>query len=129
MSLIQLKDLSRSYFIGGSEIKALKPINMSVEKGEFLAIFGQSDSGKSTMLNMLGILDKPSSGQYLLEGDNVAGLSDRQMAAVRCRKIGIIFQSFSLFTHLNINFAPIFGLFWYRESRNPQIMDSMVLLP
>lgn len=54
------------------------------------------------MLNMLGILDKPSSGQYLLEGDNVAGLSDRQMAAVRCRKIGIIFQSFNLFSHLNI---------------------------
>ena len=102
MPLIQLKKLSRSYHVGGSEIKALRPIDLSIEKGEFLAIFGQSGSGKSTMLNMLGILDRPSSGEYLLEGDNVANLSDRQMAAVRCKKIGIIFQSFNLFTHLNI---------------------------
>ena len=102
MSLIELKQLRKSYKVGGSEIEALKPIDLKIETGEFLAIFGQSGSGKSTLLNMLGILDRPSSGEYLLEGKNVAGLSDRQMAAVRCRKIGIIFQSFNLFKHLNI---------------------------
>lgn len=102
MSLIELKRLRKSYKVGGTEIEALKLIDMNVEKGEFLALFGQSGSGKSTLLNMLGMLDKPSSGEYFLEGKNVSGLSDRQMAAVRCRKIGIIFQSFNLFKHLNI---------------------------
>ena len=102
MSLIHLKNLRKCYKVGKSEIEALKPINLDVPKGEFLAIFGQSGSGKSTLLNMLGILDRPSNGEYILDGENVAGLSDNQMAEVRCRKIGIIFQSFNLFPHLNI---------------------------
>ena len=102
MPLIDIRDICKFYKTGGAVIKALKPINMQVETGEFLAIFGQSGSGKSTLLNMLGILDRPSSGEYFLEGEDVAGLTDKQMAAVRCRKIGIIFQSFNLFKHLNI---------------------------
>lgn len=102
MSLIDIRQICKSYKTGGAIINALKPIDMKVEVGEFVAIFGQSGSGKSTLLNMLGILDRPTSGEYFLEGDDVAGLTDKQMAAVRCQKIGIIFQSFNLFKHLNI---------------------------
>ena len=102
MSLIQLQGISRVYGMGENAVHALRPSDLSVEEGSFVAIFGASGSGKSTMLNMLGLLDEPTSGSYLLEGQNVANLSDVERSNIRCRKVGIIFQSFNLFPHFSI---------------------------
>lgn len=102
MSLIQLQGISRVYGSGPTAVHALRPADLSVEEGSFSAIYGPSGSGKSTMLNMLGLLDEPTSGSYLLEGRNVANLSDADRSDIRCRKIGIIFQSFNLFPHFSI---------------------------
>jgi len=100
--LIQLQGISRVYGRGETAVHALRPATLSVEEGTFVAVYGASGSGKSTMLNMLGLLDEPTSGSYLLEGQNVAHLSDADRSAIRCRKIGIIFQSFNLFPHFSI---------------------------
>ena len=102
MSLIQLQGISRVYGSGSTAVHALRPSNLCIEEGTFVAIFGQSGSGKSTMLNMLGLLDEPTAGSYLLEGQNVAKLSDTERSEIRCRKVGIIFQSFNLFPHFSI---------------------------
>jgi putative ABC transport system ATP-binding protein len=102
LSLIQLQGISRIYGSGENAVHALRPCELSVEEGTFVAIYGASGSGKSTMLNMLGLLDEPTSGSYLLEGQNVANLSDTERSDIRCRKIGIIFQSFNLFPHFSI---------------------------
>jgi putative ABC transport system ATP-binding protein len=102
VSLVELKGICRVYGSGEAAVHALRPSTLSIEEGSFVAIYGASGSGKSTMLNMLGLLDEPTSGEYLLEGQNVAKLSDAQRSAIRCRKIGIIFQSFNLFPHFSI---------------------------
>lgn len=102
MSLIQLQGISRIYGSGPTAVHALRPADLSIEEGTFVAIYGASGSGKSTMLNMLGLLDEPTAGSYLLEGNNVAKLSDAERSNIRCRKIGIIFQSFNLFPHFSI---------------------------
>jgi putative ABC transport system ATP-binding protein len=100
--LIQLQGISRVYGSGEAAVHALRPATLSVEAGTFVAVYGASGSGKSTMLNMLGLLDEPTSGSYLLEGQNVAKLSDKDRSDIRCRKVGIIFQSFNLFPHFSI---------------------------
>lgn len=102
MSLIELQGISRVYGSGPAAVHALRPSTLSVEEGTFVAIYGASGSGKSTMLNMLGLLDEPTSGDYLLEGRNVAKLTDAARSEIRCREIGIIFQSFNLFPHFSI---------------------------
>ena len=102
MSLIQLKEVSRVYGSGPAAVHALRSSTLSVEEGTFVAIYGASGSGKSTMLNMLGLLDEPTFGDYFLEGRNVAKLSDAARSEIRCRKVGIIFQSFNLFPHFSI---------------------------
>jgi putative ABC transport system ATP-binding protein len=100
--LIHLKGISRVYGSGAAAVHALRPATLRIEEGTFVAIYGASGSGKSTMLNMLGLLDEPTAGDYLLEGRNVAKLSDAERSDIRCRKIGIIFQSFILFPHFSI---------------------------
>ncbi len=102
MSLIQLQGISRVYGSGPAAVHALRPADLSIEEGTFVAIYGASGSGKSTMLNMLGLLDEPTAGSYLLEGNNVAKLSDADRSNIRCRKIGIIFQSFNLVPHFSL---------------------------
>lgn len=102
MSLIELQGISRIYGSGPTAVHALRPAMLHIEAGTFSAVFGASGSGKSTMLNMLGLLDEPTAGAYLLEGRNVAQLSDSERSEIRCRKIGIIFQSFNLFPHFSI---------------------------
>ncbi|MBN2712190.1 MAG: ABC transporter ATP-binding protein, partial [Planctomycetes bacterium] len=88
--------------MGQTEVHALKPTNLSFDKGVFTAIMGPSGSGKSTMLNLLGMLDRPSAGQYVLEGKDVANLDDNALSEIRCSRIGIIFQSFNLFPNYTI---------------------------
>lgn len=102
MSLIELQGISRVYGSGNAAVHALRSATLNVEEGTFVAIYGASGSGKSTMLNMLGLLDEPTAGAYLLEGQNVAKLSDVERSDIRCRKVGIIFQSFNLFPHFSI---------------------------
>ena len=99
--LISLKNICRSYRNGDQELLVLKNINLEVHEGEFVAVMGPSGSGKSTLMNTIGMLDTPSSGQYFLDGKEVAGLGEKQLAKVRIQEIGFVFQQFFLLSKLN----------------------------
>jgi len=94
--VIQAEGLTKVYKMGEVEVQALRGLSLQVRRGEALAIMGPSGSGKSTLMSILGCLDRPSSGKYILDGEPVSGLSDDQLASIRNRKIGFIFQSFNL---------------------------------
>ena len=94
--LIEVEDLTKIYTMGTVEVQALRGISFSIEKQEFVSIMGPSGSGKSTLMDILGCLAKPTSGTYLLEGNEVAGMSDNNLAVVRNQKIGFVFQAFNL---------------------------------
>jgi len=98
--IIQIKNLMKTYKIGGETVHALNNVSLEIKKGEFLAIIGPSGSGKSTLMNMLGCLDRPDSGEYLLEGKDIGKMNDNQLASIRNQKIGFIFQNFNLLTKL-----------------------------
>jgi putative ABC transport system ATP-binding protein len=94
--VIQVEDVHKYYDLGETRVHALRGVSAQIERGEFVAIMGASGSGKSTFMNILGCLDKPSSGRYLLEGIEVSSLSKKELAAIRNRKIGFVFQGFNL---------------------------------
>lgn len=94
--LIQLKNIHKSYPLDGFNLEILKGINLEIAAGEFVAIMGPSGSGKSTLMNILGCLDTPTSGEYILDGENIEHLSGDQLAEIRNRKIGFVFQGFNL---------------------------------
>ena len=94
--ILELKDICKTYLQGKLEVPVLKDVTLSVDEGEYVAIMGPSGSGKTTLMNIIGCLDSPTSGEYLLEGKNVAGISDKKMSDVRLRSIGFVFQSFYL---------------------------------
>jgi putative ABC transport system ATP-binding protein len=96
MPLIQIHDLTRRYVMGTETVHALRGVSLSIERGEYIAIMGPSGSGKSTLMNLLGCLDSPSSGYYELNGVNVAHMDDNELAEIRNREIGFVFQSFNL---------------------------------
>ena len=96
MELINLSDIYKIYNVGGEEVRALDGVNLKINNNEYLAIMGPSGSGKSTMMNMIGCLDTPTSGVYLFEGEEVHVMDDGQLASIRNRKIGFVFQTFNL---------------------------------
>lgn len=99
--IIEIHDLVKIYDTGAIKVTALKGINLGIEKKEYVAIMGASGSGKSTLLNIIGCLDSPTSGEYLLDGIDVSSLNDGQLAAIRNRKIGFVFQAFNLLPRIN----------------------------
>ena len=99
--LIRIIDMYKIYNPGPNEVRALDGVSLTVDEGEFVAIVGHSGSGKSTLMNMLGCLDTPTTGEYFLEGKNVAQLSDDELSDIRNRHIGFIFQGFNLIPSLN----------------------------
>ena len=96
MALIRLDKVSRRYQMGGETIHALREVSVQIERGEYVAIMGPSGSGKSTMMNLIGCLDTPTSGTYELNGTDVSDMDDNQLAEVRNREIGFVFQTFNL---------------------------------
>ncbi|MBD5536232.1 MAG: ABC transporter ATP-binding protein [Lachnospiraceae bacterium] len=99
-ALVEIRDVCKIYNPGENEVRALDHVNVSVKEGEFVAIIGQSGSGKSTLMNILGCLDVPTSGTYMLHGQDVSGFSDNELSDVRNREIGFIFQGFNLIQNL-----------------------------
>jgi putative ABC transport system ATP-binding protein len=95
-SAIRIQDVHRIYELGESRVHALRGISLEIHKGEFVAIMGSSGSGKSTLMNILGCLDRPTSGDYFLDGINVAQLAKKELAAIRNRRLGFVFQGFNL---------------------------------
>jgi putative ABC transport system ATP-binding protein len=95
-TIIEVRDLKKDFYVGDITVHALKGINMEIKEGEFVAIMGTSGSGKSTMLNVLGCLDKPTSGSYLLDGISMGELSKNELAGLRNNKLGFVFQSYNL---------------------------------
>ena len=98
--MIVLQNVSRTYSIGGTEVHALAGVDLEVDKGEFVAVMGQSGSGKTTMMNVIGLLDRPSGGRYMLEGHDVSQLPENTRARLRGQAFGFVFQSYNLLPRL-----------------------------
>jgi len=99
-SILQLEDIRKSYYLGKQQLPVLKGISMGISKNEYVALMGPSGSGKSTLMNILGCLDSPSGGRYILNGNDVSRMADDDLAAVRNKEIGFVFQQFNLLPRL-----------------------------
>lgn len=100
-NVIEVRDIKKMYKMGEVEVHALRGVSFDIERGEVVSIMGPSGSGKTTLMNMLGCLDRPSSGDYFLDGELVSNLTDDQLAVIRNRKVGFVFQSFNLLSRVS----------------------------
>lgn len=103
-NVIEVRDLTKTYKMGEVEVQALRGVSFTIQRGEVVSIMGPSGSGKSTIMNTLGCLDRPTSGDYFLDGESVAQMNDDQLASVRNRKVGFVFQSFNLLSRQTATF-------------------------
>lgn len=99
--ILNMQDICKSYYIGDQELEVLHNVNLTIKSGEFLSILGPSGSGKSTIMNIIGCLDVPTSGKYILSGEDIAYLDEIELAKVRNKEIGFVFQSFQLLPRMN----------------------------
>lgn len=126
--LISITDIGRKYVIGTEEIHALRSVNLVIYKGEFVALMGPSGSGKSTLMNILGCLDTPSKGTYILNGTNVSALDDNELAEIRNKEIGFVFQTFNLLprsTSLDNVALPLVYAGFSKEARTKKATEAL----
>lgn len=127
-SVIQLKDITKSYYMGKQVLQVLKGITLSINKNEYVALMGPSGSGKSTLMNILGCLDSPTSGSYILNGQDVSQMVDNELAEVRNKEIGFVFQQFNLLPRLtaleNVALTLVYAGI-SRKQRNDIAMDVL----
>ncbi|MBR1777347.1 MAG: ABC transporter ATP-binding protein [Alphaproteobacteria bacterium] len=131
--VIEIKDVCKTYFMGGGmKQDVLKHINMTVEEGEFVAIMGPSGAGKSTFMNVLGCLDRPTSGQYILGGKEVSSMNDNEQAHIRNRMIGFVFQGFNLLMRRtltdNVSLPLIYANDTTKEERIKRAVEKLELV-
>jgi putative ABC transport system ATP-binding protein len=124
--ILSIRDLKRDFQMGGETIHALNGISFEVQAGEFITIMGSSGSGKTTLLNILGCLDQPTSGEYLLDGINIAGLSRDELAQLRNRKLGFVFQSYNLLPRTSAIENVELPLLYNREVSNLQRRERAI---
>jgi putative ABC transport system ATP-binding protein len=121
-TIIRMSNIKKVYDTGKVKVEALKEINLEIHKGEMVAIVGPSGSGKSTLMNLVGCLDTPTEGEYVLAGENVAGVTRDQLAEIRNRRVGFVFQNFNLLPHItaleNVEMPLLFGGVRPKERRD-----------
>ncbi len=129
--MIQLEEVTKIYQMGKLEVAALNGVSLSIGEGEMVAIMGRSGSGKSTMMNVIGCLDVPTSGRYFLEGEDVGQLSDDRLAVVRNRKVGFVFQTYNLLARstalANVELPLLYGNGKDRRRRSMEALDRVGL--
>ncbi|MBK9713775.1 MAG: ABC transporter ATP-binding protein [Kouleothrix sp.] len=127
--MIDIRDVTKVYKMGDVEVNALRGVSLVIEEGEFVAIMGPSGSGKSTLMNILGCLDQPSGGSYLLDGVDVGGLNDDQLAAIRNHKVGFVFQQYMLLQRTdalrNVEMPLLYGDARNRTARARAALESV----
>jgi len=127
--MIELKNVSKIYDIGEVKVAALNDVSFNCNKGEMISIMGPSGSGKSTMMNILGCLDKPTGGKYFLDGKDVSGLNDNQLAEIRNKKLGFVFQSYNLLPKLtslaNVELPMIYAGQNHRRQRAMEALEAV----
>ena len=128
--VIQVKNLVKTYVVGEVEVRALRGVNLEVQRGEFLAVTGPSGSGKSTFMHIVGCLDRPTSGQYFLDGQDVSKMSKDALAAVRNKKIGFVFQGFNLLSRTsaldNVELPLLYGGSTLKTSERHRLAKEML---
>src|SRR5450631_4200556 len=127
-SIIELRSISKSYFMGRMELKVLKGISLEINKNEYVALMGPSGSGKSTLMNVLGCLDSPTSGQYILNSKDVSKMPDDELAEVRNKEIGFVFQQFNLLPRLTAAENVALPLIYNGTSRKARTELSLEML-
>lgn len=127
-AIISISELKKTYIMGAAVVHALRTITLEIYRNEFVALMGPSGSGKSTLMNLIGCLDSPSSGQYILNGNNVGAMQDNQLAEIRNKEIGFVFQTFNLLPRLSAleNVAlPLVYAGWSRSQRQERAEQVM----
>lgn len=126
--LITIRDLSKTYIMGPNQVRALQSVSLDIQKNEYVALMGPSGSGKSTLMNLLGCLDSPSSGSYMLNGKNVANMMDEELAVIRNKEIGFVFQTFNLLPRLTALENVALPLVYAGFTRNSRIQKASDIL-
>src|SRR5690242_13199152 len=128
--VIGVKNLVKTYVVGEVEVKALRGVNLEVRRGEFLAVTGPSGSGKSTFMHIVGCLDRPTSGQYFLDGQDVSTMSKNELAVVRNKKIGFVFQGFNLLSRTsaldNVELPLLYGGTTMKTAERHRVAKEML---